>query len=87
MKHDLTTVDVIAESETAEKEPPLAFTQWDGSELLDVVGPGAVGGVGLEDVADAIAESTELGVPSKKFTEEPLESRRGANEKKRRHAF
>ena len=82
MEDDLLTVDIVAEPEAAEGEPPLAFAGRNIHELLDVVSLGTVVGIDLEDLAGAglkgIAAKLICNYGNRRFTSSRQRTYRGS---------
>jgi hypothetical protein len=62
VEDDVAVVDIVAEPETAQAKPILAFTLSNAAEFKDVMLAGAVVGVLVEDGSRLVLVDNELGM-------------------------
>jgi hypothetical protein len=87
VEYDVSTVDVIAKTPPAEREAVLALALSDAFQFSDVMLPAPVVWIGTENRNNVGIGGSKLSVASGEAAEESVKARRGADRKRRRHAF
>ena len=87
VEHHFLAADVVAEPETAKREPPLAITKLYIHELLDPVGPAPVLGIGPENIEGSFLERSDLWVGLQEAPEQSLKTGGRADRKRGCHAL